>query len=463
MKPKKKELKTFGQVTRSVIAATKGDSSATRDIKPKFQDEDLAGIKVLPEYLKVKKLIQESCPLIFVTGGAGTGKSTFIRWLDNEFRGKTLLCAPTGIAALTIAGKTIHSMCRLPPSWVVQSDIKLHPQSLAQHADLLIIDEISMVDANLLDAMDSFFRLNRGNTKAFGGISVVLVGDLFQLPPIITRTTEPLFDANYDSPKFFAADVITNSKFHVVELTETFRQSDQIFVDLLSNIREGKRIPEVLEALNVSCKITKDADAGTISLSPRKIEVERINNYRLGKLPGKLKVFQGVSTGKFFERQLPVPNSIELKVGAQVMLAKNSKGTKDFVNGDIGTITEISTDRVKVMIERSLSVVEVPIAQWEQFDYRFNEETKKIERDIVGTYRQLPVILGWAITIHRSQGLTLEKVHIDLGQGAFESGQTYVALSRCRSLATLSLARPVLAGDIKVDPQATAFYEAVRT
>jgi ATP-dependent DNA helicase PIF1 len=173
-------------------------------------------------------------------------------------------------------------------------------------------------------------------------------------------------------------------------------------------------------------------------------------------------MFQGVTTGKFFERQLPVPINIELKVGAQVMLAKNSKGTKDFVNGDIGTITEISTDRVKVMIERSLSVVEVPIAQWEQFDYKFNEETKKIERDVVGTYSQLPVILGWAITIHRSQGLTLEKVHIDLGQGAFESGQTYVALSRCRSLSTLSLARPVRAGDIKVDPEATAFYEAVR-
>jgi ATP-dependent exoDNAse (exonuclease V) alpha subunit len=144
------------------------------------------------------------------------------------------------------------------------------------------------------------------------------------------------------------------------------------------------------------------------------------------------------------------------------MLAKNSRGTKDFVNGDIGTITEISADRVKVMIERSQSVVEVPIAQWEQFEYTFNEETKKIEREVVGTYSQLPIILGWAITIHRSQGLTLEKVHIDLGQGAFETGQTYVALSRCRSLATLSIARPVRSGDIKVDPQATAFYEAVR-
>lgn len=462
MKPKREILKTFGQITKSVIATSKGDSSAARDTRPTFQDDDLGEIQVLPEYLEVKRLINTSHPLIFVTGGAGTGKSTFIRWLDNEFKGKTLLCAPTGIAALTISGKTIHSMCRLPPSWVVDTDIKLHPQSLAQHADVLIVDEISMVDANLLDAMDSFFRLNRGNTKPFGGISVVLVGDLFQLPPIITKPTEPLFDAEYDSPKFFAANAITSSNCHVVELTETFRQTDQKFVELLSDIREGKRIPEALEVLNVSCKITNDPDPGTISLSPRRIEVERINNYRLERLPGKLKTFQGVTTGKFPDRQLPVPINIELKVGAQVMLAKNSKGTKDFVNGDIGTITEISTDRVKVMIERSQSVVEVPIAQWEQFDYKFNEETKKIEREVVGTYSQLPIILGWAITIHRSQGLTLEKVHIDLGQGAFETGQTYVALSRCRSLATLSIARPVRSGDIKVDPQATAFYEAVR-
>lgn len=453
--------KTFGEINQSIAASTNVRSSESHVIIPKLQDENFGELDVLPEYREVKELLEKSFPLIFVTGGAGTGKSTFVRWLDNEFRGKTLLCAPTGIAALTIAGKTIHSLCRLPPSWIVDSDIKSHPRSLAKHAQILIIDEISMVNANQLDAMDSFFRLNRGNTKPFGGISVVLVGDLFQLPPIVSSTIEHLFSANYKTPKFFSANAIAQSEFHVIELTKTFRQVDQSFADLLSDIREGKNIQETLESLNTSCKIATDPDAGTISLSPRHADVERINNDRLGRLSGKVAIFQGKTTGQFRERQLPVPISIELKVDAQVMLAKNARGSNDYVNGDIGTISEIFGDRVKVMLIRSQKIVEVPIDLWEQFDYKFNNETKKIEREVVGTYFQLPVILGWAITIHRSQGLTLERVHIDLGKGAFESGQTYVALSRCRSIATLSLARPVRAGDIRVDPQATAFYAEI--
>jgi hypothetical protein len=455
----KGDKKTFGEINKSVAAVTKKVLTKANLKESQLLDDDLSKIEVLPEYLEVKKLIKDSNPLIFVTGGAGTGKSTFIRWLDNEFKGKILICAPTGIAALTVRGKTIHSLCRFPPSWIVDGDIKPYPKSLAKQAKILIIDEVSMVNANLLDAMNKFFQINRKSKKPFGGICVVMVGDLFQLPPIVTNITRPLFESNYESAKFFSANSLTNSEYYAVELKKAFRQVDQDFVDLLGNIREGNAISSTLKILNSSCEITDNPAVGTISLSPRHADIERVNNEKLKKLPGKVKVFYGITTGQFNEKQLPVPITVELKVGAQVMLSKNSK---EYVNGDIATVTEILEDRIKVMLISLNKVVEVPIAIWEQFDYKFNEESKEIERIVVGKYTQLPAVLAWAITIHRSQGLTLERVHIDLGKGAFETGQTYVALSRCRSLNTLTLARPIRSEDILVDPEAVAFYKEIR-
>ena len=453
----KGEKKTFGEVDRSVAATTKQKTIKPEPNKKKVSTPEK--IQVLPQYLEVKELIEESFPTILVTGGAGTGKSTFIRWLDNEFKGQTLICAPTGIAALTVHGSTIHRLCKFPPSWIVDGDIQRDSKSLAKHAKILIIDEISMVNANVLDSIDKYFQLNRDNKKPFGGICVIMVGDLFQLPPIVTITTRKLFDSKYQSPKFFSSDALKESEFYPVELTKAFRQVDQEFVDLLAKIREGKSLSSAIKALNSTCKITDTPSTGTITLSPRLADIERINSERLKKLAGAVKVFNGVLTGKFSEKQVPVPNKIELKVGAQVMIAKNGK---NYVNGDIATVNEILTDRVKLMLTDRKELVEVPISVWQQFEYKFNEETEEIERVVSGSYSQLPVVLAWAMTIHKSQGLTLSKVHLDLGKGAFETGQTYVALSRCRSLRTLSLARPIRSEDILVDPQAVAFYKEIR-
>lgn len=453
----KGEKKNFGQVNRSVAEATK-----KVEIKPeakKTQRPAQEKIEVLPEYLDVKELIDQSFPMILVTGGAGTGKSTFIRWLDNEYKGQTLICAPTGIAALTVQGSTIHRLCKFPPSWIVDDDIQRDPKTLAKHAKILIIDEVSMVNANLLDSINKFFQLNRDNKKPFGGICVVMVGDLFQLPPIVTEATRELFESLYESPKFFSANALTESDYYAVELTKAFRQVDQEFVDLLAKIREGRDLSSAIDKLNTVCKITDSPTPGTITLSPRHADIERVNNERLKRLPGEVKVFNGALTGKFSEKQVPVPNKIELKVGAQVMISKNGK---NYVNGDVATVSEIFSDRVKVMITDRKEVVEVPISVWQQFEYKFNEETEEIERVVSGSYSQLPVVLAWAMTIHKSQGLTLSSVHLDLGKGAFETGQTYVALSRCRSLKTLSLARPIRSEDILVDPQAVAFYKEIR-
>lgn len=453
----KGEKKTFGQVDQSVAVATK---KAPLKPKPaKKPEKELQKIEVLPEYLEVKELIEQSFPMILVTGGAGTGKSTFIRWLESEFTGQTLICAPTGIAALTVQGSTIHRLCKFPPSWIVDTDIQKDPKSLAKHAKILIIDEISMVNANLLDSVNKFFQLNRESQKPFGGICVVMVGDLFQLPPVVTEATRQLFASIYESPKFFSAEALTQSEFYAVELTKAFRQVDQEFVDLLSKIREGRSLTSAIKTLNSTCRITDNPSLGTITLSPRHADIERVNKERLAKLPGEAKVFSGVLTGKFSEKQVPVPNQIELKVGAQVMIAKNGK---NYVNGDVATVTRIFVDRVELMLTDRKDVVIVPISVWHQFEYKFNDETEEIERVVSGSYSQLPVVLAWAMTIHKSQGLTLSSVHLDLGKGAFETGQTYVALSRCRSLKTLSLARPIRSEDILVDPQAVAFYKEIR-
>lgn len=448
--------KTFGEVDRAVEEKSK---SSTNLELSRFQSEEPERIEVTAEYLEVKEALKNSVKLILVTGGAGTGKSTFIRWLDNQYRGHTLLCAPTGIAALTIAGKTIHSLCRFPPSWVVETDIKIHPKSLASQAQILVIDEISMVNANVLDSVDKFFKINRRNQAPFGGISVVMVGDLFQLPPIVNKLTQSLFDSQYKSAHFFSANAIAHSEFLTIELKKAFRQVDQDFVDLLQKIREGEEISKALEILNSRCKIISDPEPGAISLSPRHMDVDRINSERLAKLPGKVSVFSGVLSGKFNDSQLPVPKTIELKVGAQVVLTKNGNG---YVNGDIAIIRKIFKDRVEVELVRRQTITEIPIATWDQFDFRFNSESKEIERFVVGSFRQLPVILAWAMTIHKSQGLTLERVHIDLGAGSFATGQTYVALSRCRSISTLSLAKPIRAEDVLVDPKSKAFYAEIR-
>jgi ATP-dependent DNA helicase PIF1 len=416
-------------------------------------------LQIIPEYHEIKNLLVADNQIVLVTGGAGTGKSTLIRWLFKQFSGSVLLAAPTGLAALNIGGKTIHSLCRLPPTWILPQDIRVHPRSLAKFAKILIIDEISMVDANLLDGIDHYFRKNRENESPFGGVSVLMVGDLFQLPPIVDTNKEQLFKSKYSSPKFFSAKSIQDAEFHFVELTKCFRQKDEDFYSVLNKIREGQEIKESVDVINRVCRISNDPEDGYITLSPRHVQVDRINNMKMRSLTGNPMTYLGSVLGKFNEKQLPVPNKIELKLGAQVMITKNDHG---YVNGDIGVITHLSQYRIKVQLLDRNKEVEVPYATWEQYDFVFDVAENRIIRKVVGTYRQLPVIPAWAMTIHKSQGLTIDKVHLDLGIGSFDTGQTYVALSRCPSWKNLTLARPLKSEDIKVDAQAVKFYAELR-
>lgn len=430
---------------------------------PKVQENNPPAepsIEVLPEYRKAKTLINEGIPIIFVTGGAGTGKSTFIRWLVSEFDGRVLLTAPTGLAAINIGGVTLHRLCKLPNSWILPTDIKKVPQSPATVAKVLVIDEISMVNANVLDSVDSFLRLNRNSSKPFGGITVVAVGDMFQLPPVVEDSVRSLFEEQYFSSKFFAAHAVSNEVYAPIELTRVFRQSDSKFVNILSRIREGRELRAAINELNAACLITTEPPEGAVWLCPRNSEAEAINANRLSSIDNKTWTFVGELEGKFSEKSLPVPHRITLKVGAQVMLRFNFG---HYVNGDIATVIHLDDDYVVVQMKRDGREAQIDRVTWEQYEYVKNPVTGRIDRKTIGRYSQLPLTLAWAMTIHKSQGMTLDRVHLDLGRGSFADGQTYVALSRCRALNTLSMSRPLQIDDIHTDLEATRFYAQIRS
>jgi len=449
---------TFGDVARSVAREAGSRGEGKRQVASDSSSLT-SSIEVIPEYTVVKDLVESGPRTVLVTGGAGTGKSTLIQWLRSQFDGSTIVAAPTGIAALTAGGQTIHSLCGFPPAWLLDFDIRRKSRSPVAKADLLVLDEVSMINANMLDAVDSFFRLNRSSSQPFGGVSVVLIGDLFQLPPIVTAETAPLFRKEYSSPKFFAARALQNAPFDAVELTRPFRQHDALFVSLLSNIREGTDVERTLQGLNSSVLISNDGHSGAVWLSPRNADVDRLNHERLASLSGKEVTYIARKSGTFRTNPLPAPAELRVRVGAQVVMASNSQG---WVNGSIATVTGVHQDRMTVRLRDSDKTFDVPPNTWEQYEYQWSEESERIERVVVGSFTQIPANLAWAMTIHKSQGLSLDAVHLDLGSGAFATGQTYVALSRCRSMETLSLSRPLQAKDVFVDREAVAFYGAIR-
>ncbi len=424
---------------------------------------DIDEIEELSEYRFVKRLIDAQFPAIFVTGGAGTGKSTFINWLMHHYTGKVLLAAPTAIAANNIDGKTLNSLFQLPLQWITQSAIKRTPYRVdIKNAKLLIIDEISMVNANLLDGVSAFLRKNRNIDKPFGGLPVIMVGDLFQLPPVVRPGLAAFFERHYDGQiKFYAARslVQTSLTYYAVELTRTFRQSDRKFVNILADIREGRNLDEALCEINTRCKITTSPPEGAVWLAPRRSEVERANRENLQKLSGRLFKLEGRVEGNYSasEDNFPSPMMLDIKIGAQVMFTKNDP-LKRWVNGTVGTVIEIG-DELVVRTQPYGKRVKVGRLKWVNFRYTWNSAQQQIEKQEVGYYQQYPLTLAWAITIHKAQGKTLEKVHLDLGRGIFAFGQTYVALSRCRELSGLTLSRPLTLKDIQVDRDSQLFND----
>jgi len=420
-------------------------------------------IEILPEYELVRDLIRAGFPLTFVTGSAGTGKSTFIRWLDHVFDGEMILAAPTGMTAINIGGVTLHSLCKLPPAWILKRDIRKDRRQDLKRARVLVIDEISMVSANLLDGASAYFRENREIDKPFGGIPVVVVGDLFQLPPVVENDIRHLVERIYGTARFFNARSVQPECLpatYSVDLRKTYRQSDQRFVDLLSNIRIGHELANTVAELNASCAITPTPPSGAVHLAPRNVEVDRINRKRLEEIQKPDMHYNGIIRDRFRRYRLPSPLMLTLREGAQVLFTKNDPG-RQWVNGSVGIVKELLQDSITVEVFDTQRTVDVSRVTWEQFEYGWNDQERKVARAVIGTYTQFPLILAWAITIHKSQGKTIDRVHVDLGSGAFACGQTYVALSRCRSIETLTLSRELRISDIIVDMEVRDMHDGL--
>ncbi|QWD67566.1 AAA family ATPase [Polynucleobacter sp. VK25] len=431
-------------------------------------DPNSSDIEITPDYQAVIEAIERHDPYIFVSGKAGTGKTTLIGYLRETIPGNVVVVAPTGVAALQVKGVTIHSFFRLPPRLIFpEEDIKpLRDKRLYKDIRLLIIDEISMVRADVVDAMDLFLRENGPQKgKPFGGIQVMFVGDLFQLPPVVSSADmQVLSERGYEGPYFFCAMALHRKDVTMVELSKIFRQKDERFAGLLNRIRINQDVDEAIDTLNAQC-YQKDAevDEQTITLTTTNARADQINGAGLRAITTEGKVYAGQSTGKFNidERNLPSPNSLVLKVGAKVMFTATDPGfPKRWVNGTIGVVREMLSDKVKVMIQNGpySNTVEVTGHQWESYRYDHDMMSGKISPSIIGTYVQIPLMLAWAVTIHKSQGKTLDKVKVDLSSGAFASGQVYVALSRCKTIEGITLQRPIEPRDVSCDQEIKRFY-----
>jgi hypothetical protein len=426
----------------------------TADRKPPLRD----GLEPNAAFDRALGLIEAGEEHVFVTGRAGTGKTTLLHLLRDETPRNVAVVAPTGLAAIQVGGQTIHSFFRLPPRFVDTRELRAMRHTQVMKAlDLLIIDEVSMVRADLMDGIDQMLRLNRRNDAPFGGVQLAMFGDLWQLPPVVREAElREYFDETYGGPYFFQALVWRECAGRAVDLEKIYRQKDDAeFRGILQHIRDGEPGPEVLEALNarvVSKGALADAD-GYVVLTATNDAAFRENTRRLMALPGRAKVYAAEVTGKFDPGAFPTEPALTLKVGAKVMFLKND-AERRWINGSWGTVTALGDDGPTVRLEDGPDAGaehEVKRTAWENLVYQYDRVAKQITREQVGAYRQLPLRLGWAITIHKSQGQTFDRVYLNLGRGAFSHGQTYVALSRCRSLAGLALAQPVRAEDVILD------------
>ena len=445
-----------------------------------------------PEFQAALNLIRHTHHSLFLTGKAGTGKSTFLRYVKENTRKKCVVLAPTGIAAINAGGVTLHSFFKLPFHPLAPDDSRYAGRrireflkygkdhiKLLQTLELIIIDEISMVRADIIDFIDRILRTYTHNFRQpFGGKQLLLIGDVYQLEPVVKADERDILSRFYPSPYFFSAHVFRQMELVSIELTKVYRQQDARFVAVLDRIRTNRFSPADLSLLNSRVKGTEpstitspdDSPLNTpqtassylpthlgITLCTRRDDVDFINNNELARLDGTSVTLHGRIRGDFPSSSLPTLLDLEIKLGAQIIFVKNDQ-EKQWVNGTLGTIIAFSEEPygLVVMTEEGKEVL-VEEDMWSNVRYTYNEREKKIEEEELGTFTQFPIRLAWAITIHKSQGLTFQRITIDFGTGTFAGGQAYVALSRCTSLEGMTLTRPVGRSDVFVRPEIVNF------
>ncbi len=429
------------------------------------------------EFQDALKLVQYTRQSLFLTGKAGTGKSTFLRYICKNTKKRHIVLAPTGIAAINAGGCTMHSFFKLPFHLMLPDDPNMSLQrgriheffkytkphrKLLEELELVIIDEISMVRADLIDAIDRILRVYSHNLREpFGGKQLLLVGDVFQLEPVVKGDEREILNRFYPTPYFFSARVFQQIDLVSIELQKVYRQTDQRFINVLDHIRNGTAGATDLQLLNTryGTSIARSEDDMYITLATRRDNVDYINERKLAELPGDPVTFPGEVTGDFPESSLPTSKELQLKPGAQIIFIRNDFDHR-WVNGTIGTVSGFDPEEETLYV-RTDDGKECDVKQesWHNIRYTYNEEKHQIEEEVLGVFKQFPIRLAWAITVHKSQGLTFSRAVIDFTGGVFAGGQTYVALSRCTSLGGIQLKKPINRTDIFIRPEIVSFSE----
>jgi ATP-dependent exoDNAse (exonuclease V) alpha subunit len=406
---------------------------------------------------------------VFLTGRAGTGKSTLLQYFRATTKKKVVVLAPTGVAAVNVRGQTIHSFFGFSPDITPEKVRERHERerALYKSLDAIVIDEISMVRADLLDCIDAFLRRNgRSDRLPFGGVKMIFIGDLYQLPPVVPSEEAALFSSVYPSPYFFDARALRRCGLHVVELTRVYRQRDTAFIAVLDAIRTAGVSPQALALLNTRYTRAPLADERAIHLVPTNAQADRINSDRLARLPGQETVWRGEITGAFARAHLPTGELLSLKPGARIMMCANDQEGR-WINGDIGVIRSIDPgrqggDAITVALENG-RYSRVARYTWEVIRFSYDAAQDRIVTETIGAFTQYPLRLAWALTIHKAQGKTFERIIVDFGRGTFAHGQAYVALSRSTSLEGLVLRTPVEPRHLFIDRRVREFFARVET
>lgn len=419
------------------------------------------------------QLVQNTSCNVFLTGKAGTGKTTFLRELYAQTHKRAVVLAPTGIAAINAHGSTLHSFFQLPfGPYIPGTDPRSNERNfkfsekkrqLIRTLDLMIIDEISMVRPDLLDSVDAVLRRYKDHTKPFGGVQLLMIGDLQQLAPVTKPEEWEMLRQYYPTQYFFSSLALKEAGFTTIELKKVYRQSDQHFIDLLNKIRNNQIDANVLQELNAHYRpdFNPSPDEGYIHLTTHNWQADQINQRELDALETEPHTYVAEIWREFPEMSYPTPYELVLKVGAQVMFVKNdSSNPKRYYNGMIGRVVSMGNSIVRILPQDGEEIIEVTAEEWENTRYTINEETKEIEEDVLGTFKQMPLKTAWAITVHKSQGLTFERAIIDV-QHSFSHGQTYVALSRCKNLEGMVLSSPIPPSAIICDQQVVAFNDNI--
>ena len=442
----------------------------TTGLKSKVTEID--SIALGSEQKRVYDIMNGTHENLFITGKAGTGKSVLLQYFVKHTSKQVAVVAPTGVAALNVGGQTIHSFFSMgfdiqDPDDISQvTDMGYKKREILNGLQTLVIDEISMVSADIMDMIDAKLKYARNNQKPFGGCQIIAFGDLYQLPPVVpsgqaTRYMEDRYTTTY----FFGADEIRNYPFKIIELQHVFRQKDPVFIDILNQIRLGKTSKAVLDDIN-SCCVLPPKDEKYITLTGDNATANRINREKLDALPSKEFIYTGRVTGDIKQSSMPTDLNLHLKVGAHVMMIKNDRTDNTsndkrkkarWVNGTLGVISQLTDNGIKVEINGVSHWIDKEV--WEKYQYSYDASTKSLNKDVVATFSQYPIKLAYAITIHKSQGQTYDAVKVDLTKGAFAAGQTYVALSRCRSMSSLYLTSALKREDIKVSQEVVNYMK----